>query len=80
MKSQMKAAGRSGARFAVIIGDDERAARTATIRDLESGEQSTVGIERVEHHIQGQVKGATDLRFTFDRSRLPESPREKESP
>jgi histidyl-tRNA synthetase len=39
MKSQMKAAGKSGARFAVIIGDDERTAGTVTVRDLQAGEQ-----------------------------------------
>ena len=34
MKAQMKAADRSGARFAVIIGTDEVAAGHATVRDL----------------------------------------------
>ena len=37
MKSQMKAAGKSGARFAVIVGEDEKAAGTVTIRDLDGG-------------------------------------------
>jgi histidyl-tRNA synthetase len=36
---QMKRAGRSGARFAVLIGDDELARDRATIKDLSSGEQ-----------------------------------------
>ena len=40
MKSQMKAAAKSGARVAVIVGDDERAAGTVTIRDLDTGDQS----------------------------------------
>lgn len=34
MKAQMKAADRSGARFAVIVGSDERAADEVTLRDL----------------------------------------------
>ena len=34
MKSQMKVADRSGARFAVIVGSDEAAAGTVTVRDL----------------------------------------------
>jgi histidyl-tRNA synthetase len=46
MKAQMKAADRSGATFAVIIGSDELAAGTAVVRPLRagdgSGEQSTV--------------------------------------
>jgi len=34
MKSQMKSAGRSGAAFAVIVGEDEVANGTVTVRDL----------------------------------------------
>jgi histidyl-tRNA synthetase len=34
MKSQMKSADRSGARFVLIIGPDEQAAGTVTVRDL----------------------------------------------
>ena len=39
LKSQMKAAGRSGARVAVIIGERELADGTATVRDLGQSEQ-----------------------------------------
>jgi histidyl-tRNA synthetase len=42
MKSQMKAAGRSGARVAVIVGSQEVADATATLRDLGRGEQEIV--------------------------------------
>ncbi len=42
MKSQMKSANRSGARIAVIVGDDELASHTVAIRDLEAGEQHAV--------------------------------------
>jgi len=42
-KSQMKAADRSGARLALLIGDDERAAGTVTLRDLRTdGAQRSV--------------------------------------
>ena len=37
MKSQMKAADRSGARFALIVGEDEAEAGTVTVRDLRRG-------------------------------------------
>ena len=47
MKSQMKAAGRSGARVAVIVGDDEVAGDTATVRDLAHGEQDVVPRDQV---------------------------------
>jgi histidyl-tRNA synthetase len=44
MKAQMKAADRSGAAVAVIVGDDERAAGTAVVRTLRhhAGEAQTV--------------------------------------
>lgn len=42
LKNQMKLADRSGARIAVIIGEDELANGTATIKDLAEGTQRTV--------------------------------------
>jgi len=42
MKAQMKAADRSGARLAVIVGSDEQAAGTIVIRSMTSGEQRTM--------------------------------------
>jgi histidyl-tRNA synthetase len=42
MKSQMKAAGRSGAPVAVIVGESEAADGTATVRDLRRAEQQVV--------------------------------------
>jgi len=42
MKSQMKAADRTGALLALIVGDDEAAAGTVGLRDLRSREQETV--------------------------------------
>ena len=42
MKSQMKSADGSGARLAVIIGDDELAASTVTVRDL-ADQRAVVG-------------------------------------
>ncbi|HEX6238056.1 MAG TPA: histidine--tRNA ligase [Acidimicrobiales bacterium] len=42
MRAQMKAAGRSGARVAVIVGEQEAADGTATVRDLARGEQQAV--------------------------------------
>jgi histidyl-tRNA synthetase len=41
-KGQMKQAGRSGARYAFIIGEQELADDAVTIRDLESGEERLV--------------------------------------
>ena len=47
MKSQMKAAGRSGARVAVIVGEQEAADGTATVRDLARSEQEVVRHDQV---------------------------------
>jgi histidyl-tRNA synthetase len=42
LKGAMKAAGRSGAVYAVIIGEDEVAAGTVRVKDLRTGEQQDV--------------------------------------
>jgi histidyl-tRNA synthetase len=48
MKAQMKAADRSGARLAVIVGSDELAAGTVTLRPMRTGgDQITVGRDGV---------------------------------
>ena len=53
MKAQMKAANRSGATAAVIVGADEVAAGTVTVRDLRSGAgQSTIDRSEVAAHLR----------------------------
>jgi histidyl-tRNA synthetase len=47
MKKQMEYAGRRGIPFVVIMGGDERAAGTATIREMGSGVQRTVAVEQI---------------------------------
>jgi histidyl-tRNA synthetase len=58
MKAQMKAAGRSGARVAVIVGAEELAGGNATVRDLVRGEQEVVPrdkvVERVRRALEAQ--------------------------
>ncbi len=54
MKAQMKAANRSGAPFAVVIGEDELAAGEAQIRDLEAGEQRAVPIAQLALELAGE--------------------------
>ena len=50
-KAQMKAADRARARFAILSGDDERAAGTVTVRDFSGdGQQSSVArTDLIEH-------------------------------
>jgi histidyl-tRNA synthetase len=52
MKSQFKAADRSGARLAAVIGGQELLDDTVTLRDLRSGEQTTVGRSDVVKQVQ----------------------------
>lgn len=52
MKSQMKAAGRSSARLALIIGEDEAASGTVTVRDLATSEQTTIDVVDVVDHVR----------------------------
>ncbi|HUF99342.1 MAG TPA: histidine--tRNA ligase, partial [Ilumatobacter sp.] len=57
MKAQMKAANRSGAAFAVIIGDDELAAGTVTVRPMHTDdEQVAVPNTELISHLQTRLK------------------------
>jgi len=47
MKKRMARADASGARFAVIIGEDELAKGQAGVKDLRTGEQHSVALDRV---------------------------------
>jgi len=52
MKSQMKAADRSGARWAVLVGSDELAAGTVTLRPLRGGEQASIDRSELISHLK----------------------------
>jgi len=54
MKAAMKGADRSGARFAVIIGEDELAANVATVKDLDSGQQDSVALDLVTDYLSSR--------------------------
>lgn len=62
MKSQMKAADRAGARCAVIIGADEHAAGTCTVRDLATSEQITIQQSELATHLATVVGSRTPRR------------------
>lgn len=48
MGKRLKRANKLNARAAVILGEDERAAGAATVRDLDSGEQAQVPLDSLE--------------------------------
>lgn len=51
LKAAMKGADRSGAKFAVLIGDDELANSVTVVKNLETGEQETVALELVTEYL-----------------------------
>ena len=51
MKAQMKAASKSGAKFALIVGEDEVASSTVTVKNLETSAQVTVPLQEVAEKI-----------------------------
>jgi histidyl-tRNA synthetase len=53
LKSQMKRADRSGARWAWLIGDDERARGVVAVKDLRGGTtQSEMALSRVPDYVK----------------------------
>ena len=55
-KAQFKKADREGAALALVIGGDEVAAGTCTVKDLKSGGQETVPAASVIDHVRGRLK------------------------
>ena len=56
LKGAMKAADRSGARFAVIIGAEEQKAATVRIKDLQDGEQQDVAATSATDWLLSKLK------------------------
>lgn len=55
LKGAMKAADRSGARIALVLGENELAERTIEVKDLSNGEQSKVGLDDVVAELSGRL-------------------------
>jgi histidyl-tRNA synthetase len=53
MKRRMQKANASGARYAVILGDDELARGQAAVKDLVSGEQRDVALDAIAEAVRG---------------------------
>lgn len=47
LKAQMRLAGKLGARYVILLGDDEIARGVAVVKNMESGEQSEVALDEV---------------------------------
>ena len=60
LKAQMRQANRLGAKTVLIIGDDEAKAGTVQLRDMESGDERTVGVDEAVHVLQEKRGGSDD--------------------
>jgi histidyl-tRNA synthetase len=56
MKSQMKAADRSRSRFTLILGEDELAENKIILKDMESGKQELIGLEKIVESLKKRYK------------------------
>ncbi len=54
LKGQMKQAGKSGAAYTVILGDEEMAQKEAVIKTMETGEQEKISLETVASYIANE--------------------------
>jgi histidyl-tRNA synthetase len=54
MKRRMQKADTGGARYAIILGDDELARGEAAVKDLRSGEQKSVPLDALAEAVRGQ--------------------------
>ncbi|HEU5298627.1 MAG TPA: His/Gly/Thr/Pro-type tRNA ligase C-terminal domain-containing protein, partial [bacterium] len=55
LRAQMKSADRLGARYAVILGEQELAASKAGVRDMRTGEQADVALTEVARYLGERV-------------------------
>ncbi len=57
-KSQMRQAGKSNARFALIIGEDEINTESVTVKNMDSSEQAKVSLAEVQSYLHDKLKEA----------------------
>jgi histidyl-tRNA synthetase len=56
LKGAMKAADRSGAKFAIVLGDRDLEAGSVQVKDLASGEQSAVALDDLITTLEGRLR------------------------
>ncbi|MFF9062240.1 histidine--tRNA ligase [Streptomyces sp. NPDC014882] len=55
LKAAMKAANRSGARYALLLGERDLAEGVVQLKDLESGEQTAVGVNEIVAELESRL-------------------------
>ena len=58
LRAQMKSADRLGARFTLIVGEEELTAGRAAVRDMRSGEQTAIGLDDAAEELQARLAAA----------------------
>ncbi|MBE9373385.1 histidine--tRNA ligase [Saccharopolyspora sp. HNM0983] len=61
LKGAMKAADRSGARYAVVLGERDIEEGSAQLKDLGSGEQRPIALDSAVDEIRAAVSGASEV-------------------
>ena len=56
LKGQLEAANKAGARFAVILGQQEVQDDTVIVRDMDSGAQETIPMEKMVKYLQKELQ------------------------
>ena len=54
LKAQMKTANKLNARYVVILGEDEIRDKTATVRDMETGDQQSIPFDQLADELRKQ--------------------------
>ncbi|MEU4053828.1 histidine--tRNA ligase [Streptomyces olivaceus] len=55
LKAAMKAANRSGARYALVLGERDLAEGVVQLKDMESGEQTAVGVNEIVAELESRL-------------------------
>ena len=55
VKGQMKQADRCGAAYALILGGDELAQKVATLKDLQTGEQTQIAFDVLTDEVKKRI-------------------------
>jgi len=56
LKAQMRLAGKLGARFVILLGDDEISRGAAAVKNMETGKQTETPLDKVAEQIQQKVR------------------------
>ncbi|MEK6540393.1 MAG: His/Gly/Thr/Pro-type tRNA ligase C-terminal domain-containing protein, partial [Deltaproteobacteria bacterium] len=59
IKAQMKRADKLGAKFVLILGDDELSSNSITVKNMENGEQEKNPVSMIEERLEALMKGKT---------------------